>query len=306
MLRSQTLQIRQSEIRSRLAELQAGEEIDDEQRGQMDELTVEYRQNETEYRAAVISEESERQEHAPEDGSSREWQRQIDRFEIGQAVGMLTERTARLTGATAEVVEELRSQAGSGLQGIPIPLDILVPVETRADTTSATTPTPETTLPIIDRVFADSVAARMGIRQVTIPFGDRVTPIATAGSVFNWASAEAADLAAAAEYATGDRTLEPDHVGGCRIDVTRTAMKQSGPNLEAAIRRDMRASITQGLDQATFLGTGATGQPEGILVDTNTPATAVDDTADYSAFRDAAVQFMTDNVSGSLRAQHVR
>ena len=77
MLRSQTLQLRQSEIRSRLAELQTGDEIDDEQRGEMGELTAKYQNNEIELRAALISEEADRQANAPDDGQAVEWRRHI-------------------------------------------------------------------------------------------------------------------------------------------------------------------------------------------------------------------------------------
>ena len=298
MLRSQTLQLRQSEIRSGLADLQAGEDIDDEQRDQMDELTTEYRRNETELRAALISEEHERQTSAPEDSQARERRSLIEHFEVRQAIGVLTERTARLSGPTAELVEEMRGAEEANYQGIPIPFEALL--ETRANTVSSGTPTPEVTAPIIDRIFADSVAQRMGVRQINIPFGDRVYPIASQGAVFNWADGEGTDLAEAVAYQTGDVTLSPDHQGGTRIDITRTAMKQSGPNLEAAIRRDMRASIQQGLDAATFLGTGANGEPTGIFADATTPTTAVDAAASYSAFRDEGVTFMVDNLAGSF------
>lgn len=300
MLRSQTLELRQSEIRSRLAELQSGEEITDEQHGQMDELTTEFRRNETELRAALIGEDADRQAHAPDDSQARERRSLIDSFEIRQAIGVLTERTAMLSGPTAELVQEMRSADKANYQGIPIPYEALL--EQRTDTVSSGTPTPEMTAPIVDRIFADSVAQRMGIRQINVPFGDRVFPVAIAGAAFNWVASEGADLAAAVAYATGDVTLSPDHTGGTRIDVTRVAMKQSGPNLEAAIRRDMRASIQQGLDQATFLGSGAAGQPTGILVDGAVPATAIAATADYAAFRTAAVQFMTDNIVGGFDA----
>ena len=120
MLRSQTLQLGQSEIRGRLAELQSGDEITDEQRGEMGELTGEYQNNETELRAAMISEEGDRQANAPEDGQAVEWRRHIENFEIRQAIGALSERTARLTGPTAEVVEELRGQDGAKYQGIQV------------------------------------------------------------------------------------------------------------------------------------------------------------------------------------------
>ena len=295
MLRSQTLQLRQSEIRSRLAEIQSNDDIDDEQRAQMDELSVEYRRNETEHRAALISEEAERQANTPEDGKALERRSLLSQFEIRQAIDAEVSGIDA-SGPTGEIIQELRGQ--KDYKGTPVPFEALL--ETRADTTSATTPTPEMTAPIIDRIFADSVAQRMGVRSVNIPFGDRVYPIASAGAAFGWIDGEGADLAAAVAYETGDVTLSPEHQGGTQMTITRTALKQSGATLEAAIRRDMRATIQQGLDQSTFLGTGANGQPTGILIDAATPATAIDATADYAAFRAAAVQFMTDNIVGGF------
>lgn len=296
MLFSQKITLRQSEIRSRLAELQGGEEIDDEQRAEMDRHTTEYRRNESELRAALISEEAERQANAPEDSQAAERRELEDGFEVRQIFNVLNERTARLDGRTAEAVEQLRSEGS--YQGYPLPWGALI--EQRADTVSTGVPDPIATAPIVDRIFANSVASRMGIRSINVPFGECEIPIATQGAVFNWVASEGADLAAAVAYETGDRSLKPDHLAGTRIDVTRLAMKQTGPNLEAAIRRDMRASIVEGIDQATFLGTGADGQPTSILANALTPATAVDATADYSVFREQAVQFMIDNVSAGF------
>lgn len=298
MLRSQTLQLRQSEIRSRLAEIQAKDELDDELRGKMDELTTEYRKNETELRAALISEEARRQADAPEDSQARERRNLESQFEVRQAISVLTERTAMLSGPTAELVQDMRSQEGAKYQGIPVPYSALL--DTRADTVSSGTPDPVMTAPIIDRVFADSVASRMGVQQINIAFGDKEYPIASQGAVFNWVASEGADLAAAVAYQTGDVTLSPAQTGGCRVDVTREAMKQSGPNLEAAIRRDMRASIQQGLDRAVYLGSGSSGEPSGLFVDGAVPVTAVGAAATYSVFRDEAIAFMDANLIGSF------
>jgi hypothetical protein len=47
--------------------------------------------------------------------------------------------------------------------------------------------------------------------------------------------------------------------------ITRKALLQSSPALEAAIRRDMTSSMSAELDKAVFLGTGANGQPLGVI-----------------------------------------
>jgi len=54
------------------------------------------------------------------------------------------------------------------------------------------------------------------------------------------------------------------------LRISRKALLQSGDALEAAIRRDMSGTMAAELDKAIFLGTGATGQPLGVMT---TPAT---------------------------------
>jgi hypothetical protein len=86
------------------------------------------------------------------------------------------------------------------------------------------------------------------------------------------------------------------------LKVSRKALKQSGEGLEQAIRRDMLGAIQTGLDKAVFLGTGADGQPLGIIpgaVTYGITATGVDATASYAAFRAAAIRFMVANAAAS-------
>jgi hypothetical protein len=84
------------------------------------------------------------------------------------------------------------------------------------------------------------------------------------------------------------------------MKVTRKALKQSGDALEQAIRRDMQGCMAEGLDKAVFQGSGASGQPSGILVGSyGITSTAIAAAASWAAFRAAVVRFMTDNAVSS-------
>jgi hypothetical protein len=105
-------------------------------------------------------------------------------------------------------------------------------------------------------------------------------------------------------YTTLDRPLTPNNTLGIRVAVSRRAMLQAGDALEQAIRRDLAGAVQQAIDQAVFLGTGATGQPLGVVAGAATYAitsTAVGAGATWAAFRAAVVRFLTGNAAGSPR-----
>jgi len=92
------------------------------------------------------------------------------------------------------------------------------------------------------------------------------------------------------------------------MKITRRALKQSGSALEQAVRRDMAGAIGQAMDAAAFQGTGANGQPLGVISGASTygiTETAVDASASYAAFRAAVAAFMVTNAAsgpGAVRA----
>lgn len=201
-----------------------------------------------------------------------------------------------LYGATGEMVQELRSQGG--YRGIPVPLEAL---ETR-NTVASGTPDPLTTRPIIERLFPGSVAARMGGQMIQIGSGATEWPVVTSSVTAGWADGEAANVPGPTAYTTTDKALSPDHNLGIHMRITRKALKQSGAALEQAIRRDMNGTMAAELDKAIFLGTGATGEPLGVITGQATyglGTTAVDAAASWSAFREAVVAFMTANAANA-------
>ncbi|MEQ9260936.1 MAG: phage major capsid protein [Roseovarius sp.] len=297
MLESVKIQKRQSTIREELAKLVGKENPDDNETRSIDDLSVEYETNEKRYRAALISEDEERSVAGKEleKREDREFSDLIDRFELRQAVLALDEGRA-LDGATAEVVQELRSQ--NGYRGVPIPWQAL---EQRAGETIASgTPDPIQTRPIIDRLFPDSVAGRMGAQMINIAQGEVEWPVVTSSVSAGWADGETANVAGPTVFATTDKALAPDHNLGIQMKITRKAMKQSGSAMEQAVRRDMQSAVQTELDKAIFLGTGANGQPLGVITGQSTYGITDTDAAgmaSWSALRSAVVRFMTANAA---------
>lgn len=295
MLDSVKIARRQSEIRQALAGLVGKESPTEDETRSMEIMDQEYRTNETRYRAALVAEDQERREAGAdlETRSDREFAELIGRFELRQVALSLDEGRA-LSGATAEVVTELRN--AGGYQGIPVPYAAL---ETRAgETIAADQVNPKTIRPVIDRLFPGSVASRLGVASVNITSGELAFPVATAGAVFGWQTGELANVGAQQSYATTERSLNPDHTGGAQMVISRKALKQAGEGLEAAIRRDLNAVIGTELDRVVINGTGTTGQPLGIIpgaASYGIASTPIGAEASWAAFRTEIVAFMAAN-----------
>ncbi|UOA32199.1 hypothetical protein DSM110093_01984 [Sulfitobacter sp. DSM 110093] len=302
MLTSKKLELRRSEIRQNLAELAGSETLTDETRSKIDDLDREYQDTERKYRAALISEDDERREAGAEleTRSEREWGELASRFEVRQ-VALALDEGRQLDGATAEMVEELRSVGG--FRGIPVPLEAL---ETRAgETLAGGVPDPIRTMPTIERLFAGSSATQMGARMINVGVGEIEYPVATGGAQPGWAGSETGDVPGPQAYTTTDRPMKPDNTLGVQMKITRKALKQAGAGLEQAVRRDMSAAIQQETDRAIFLGSGSGGEPLGIFPGASTygiTETPIDAAASYAAFRAAVVRFMTANAANSLSA----
>ena len=292
MLESVRIARSQSSIRQNLAELAAVETLTDEQRSKIDDLDRQYQDNERRYRAALIAEDTERRDAGAEleTRGGREWSDLCRGFELRQAALHLDEGRA-LSGRTAEVVTELRN--AGGYRGVPVPLEAL---ETRAGETVASGVFGEREVrPVIDRIFADSVAARMGGSFINVGVGETEVPVTTSSITASWATTETGDVGGPTVYATTDRPMTPANTLGIQVAITRRAMKQAGPALEVAIRRDLAGTMRQEMDKAAFIGTGLNGQPTGLLNTASIPTTAVNAVPSYDVFLDAVTAFMVAN-----------
>jgi HK97 family phage major capsid protein len=299
MLQSVTISRRQSEIRQALATLVGKEKPTEDETRSMETLDGEYRQNETRYRAALIAEDSERRDAGKdlETRSDREYAELIDKFELRQVALALDEGRA-LDGPTKEVVEELRSRGG--YRGLPIPLMALE--KRQGETIASGTPNPIQTRPIIDRLFPESVAGRMGAQMINIDSGSVEWPVVTAGATVGWQATETGSVGSPSAYATTDRPLAPNNTLGVQMKITRKTMKQSGDALESAVRRDMAGAMGAEMDRVVFLGAGSGGEPLGVIEGASTygiSEVAVNNSATWASFRAAVVEFLTGNAAGS-------
>lgn len=295
MLDSVKISRRQSEIRQSLAELVAKPEPTEDETRSMETLDAEYRRNETRFRAALVAEDTERRDAGAEletrDGKA--WADLVAGFEMRQAVLFLDEGK-QPTGQTAEVMQEMRS-TGS-YRGCPVPWAAL---ERRAgETVASGLFDPKQVRPVIDRLFPDSIAARMGAQMISIDTGLVEYPLTTSSVTAGWADGETANTAGPTTFATTERVLSPDHNVGIQVKVTRKSLKQSGDALEQAIRRDINGTMQAVIDAGTFNGTGANGQPLGVIAGQSTygyGTTAVSAAASAAAFRAVAATFMGAN-----------
>lgn len=299
MLESVKITRRQSEIRQALAGLVGKEKPSEDEVRSIEAMDAEFRTNETRFRAALIAEDSERREAGAEleTRSGRQWAELVAGFELRQVALSLDEGRA-LTGRTLEVVTELRS--AGGFRGIPVPWGAL---EIRVGETIASgTPDPMVTMPTIDRLFPDSVAAKMGAQMIGIPSGLIEWPVTTSAVAAAWQDGETADVGGPTAYATTDRAMNPNKTLGVQMKLTRRTLLQSGEALEAAVRRDMNGAIAQAMDAAVFLGTGANGQPLGVIAGGATygiTATAISAAATWAIFRAAVARFIAANAAGA-------
>ena len=297
MLDSVKIARRQSEIRQSLAGLVGKSDATADEIRSMETMDTEYRQNETRYRAALIAEDTERREAGAdlETRSAREWQELLSGFELRQVALALDEGRA-IDGRTAEIVTELRNTGG--YRGIPVPWGALE----RRNTIAGGVPNPLETRPIIDRLFPDSVAARMGIQMINIDAGLTEWPVTTSAVTAGWQATEAGVVAGPTAFTTVDKALAPNNTLGIRMAITRKALKQTGAALEEAVRRDMNGAIAAAMDKAIFLGAGSAGEPLGVIAGFATygiTSTAIAAGATWAAFRAAVTRFMAANAAGS-------
>ena len=173
MTNSQRLAVRLSEIRQRLNEIAGleGDAFTDEIRQEADKLQTEFRDKETQYRAAVTGE-AEAERRAATDGEGAELRTLLEAASLGAWFEAVIEGRS-LEGREAELGQHFKLPANS------FPVEMLRErIEVRAVTT-APSDAGRTQRPIVQPVFAGGDAAFLGIPMPTVPVGDQVFPVLT-------------------------------------------------------------------------------------------------------------------------------
>ena len=268
MTTGQKLAIRLSEIRSKLNELSALEDVTDEQRAEIDSLSKEYQNKESQHRAALTVEADETRaalgEFGDGDGAPAETRALLSRVSIGDYLNPAVAGVG-LTGVAAEVAGALQVGVVGPSGGIAVPWRVLlgnqpevrVDPERRAFTTTAANDGPQMQRPILQRLFGAGVMDALGVRVDSVPAGRSEWPLITGGVDPDQAKegdAAAAAVTAAFSYAN----LKPKRLTG-RYEFSHEAAA-SVADLEQALRRDLADKVQSKMSDIIINGTAPTTQ----------------------------------------------
>ena len=264
MLKSQTLLIRTSEIRARLAELAGTEgELGDEAKTEISTLRNEYTDVETRYQAAVTSEDVRETENT-DSAEGREYRELRSKVGLNRFIESASEKRAA-TGAELEFCQML------GVPSHRFPLEILAPVETRAKTGVDTAVGVNRWL---DRLFSVSAAKRVGVTFESVPPGMKSYPVTKTGATGKQRGRT--EEAAIAAWTVGVSELKPTrnsvHAVFSREDDLRN------PGLQAALTRDLRMAVSDAVDLAVFEGDTGANEDTADITGLDTAADVVEQT----------------------------
>ena len=255
----QRIALRMGDVRTRLAELGALDELDDEQRSELDKLRNEYGDLERRSQALTIAADEPTdpdgdRETRSESAEDRERARLVEAASMGQVFASLLEHRS-MSGAERDL------QQAFGLAENQVPLAMLQTdddLERRA-VTPAPTNVGTNQQAVVPAVFSQACASFLGIDMPTVPVGDAVFPVMTSRATAH-TPAEGADAAEttgsfSAEVLTPKR-LQASYFYS-REDRARFA------NMDSSLRMNLSEALADGLDKEVLAGT------DGLLTGTN-------------------------------------
>lgn len=296
MTKLQRIGLRLSEIRQKLNELSGKDELTAEERAEMDTLSNEYSEKETEYRAGVIAEAEDLEQRdadakagANGDGETAERRALLDKAMLSTYMGHAVAGTP-VAGAEAELNAALEIRGGGGAMVPWQVLDHPGIAERRDDAPSTTAALggPTSQRPILQRLFGRDILAALGVRIDSVPSGLSEWPLLTGGV----APGEVAEAGAAADAVAptfDTHSLKPKRLSGRYAFTYEHAAQVAG--IEASLRRDLADAVRSRMSYQSINGTGAGAQVTGFLARLADPTdpTAEATYADYASVHASAV-----------------
>ena len=268
---------RQSKERGRMAELAVLDELNDEQRAELDTIEKGTPDLERQIRAATVAlEEEEREAETRETKGPDAEQR--ERIELRSKASLTNYLLAAARGRMVDG-PEAELAAAAGVEGIPLELwDVPGPGGERE--TRAVTEAPGTVGvnldPIRPAVFANSIAPRLGIAMPRVGSGTYAT-----GTITTSQSADAKAKSAAAVGTAGAITVTtatPKRVSA-RLELTLEDIAAVGQaNFESILRENLSLALSDELDDQAINGAGQNNDLTGIfqrLTDPSAPGAGV-------------------------------
>ena len=257
MTEYQKLQLRLSEIRQRLNEIQGTDgDLSDDVRGEVDRLTTEYRDKETRARAALVSEQAAEDSTETEttggDGEGAELARMRREVRFARYVAAAAGGRAP-DGVERELAQAVGVESRAG--GVVVPWAAVDPAavaeratvdaggdrETRADalTDRGALDGGVSLQRILPRLFGGSVFDALGVRLDEVPAGRAEWPVISTGVAPGQVKEGANTDATALTFATA--VLKPKRLQGAYSWSVEIAAEV--PEVEEAARRDLVATV---------------------------------------------------------------
>jgi len=200
------------------------------------------------------------------------------RYSIIRAINAAATGDWSKAGFERECSISIADKIGREARGFFVPFDVQTRVSPPMNTTDQTSLVGTTHLAasFIEQLRNQSVVARLGARLLTGLVGNVDIPKQTAGSTFTWLAENGASTDS--DLTIGQVSLSPKTIGGA-IPMTRRLLKQGTPDAEMLARSDLIQGAALAIDVGALSGTGAAGQPLGVMNTTGINTQAIADLA---------------------------
>lgn len=211
--------------------------------------------------------------------------KEVQKFSLLRAVQYLANPTnAALRKAAAfeiEVSEAAQSALGRSARGLLVPADILsagdfvraVGVGSPNTNAGALVATDHQAGSFIEMLRKRAALTRLGVRTLTGLQGNVDIPRQASGATAHWVGENGAPDTSLVGFNTV--ALTPHTLAGA-VPVTRRALIQSSPDIEALIRDDLIQTLALEIDRVGINGSADTDAPDGLLDAAITAATFAD------------------------------
>lgn len=189
----------------------------------------------------------------------------VRRFSIANVIRSLSGDKRVDISFERECSEEAAKIQGRAPNGILVPCDVILDGKRDLAVSGTGSNLVATNLlagSFIDLLRAKSRASDLGVQFLTGLVGDVALPKLGTGATAYWVTEGVSPTESTPVMAQVTGT---PHTVGTFVDISRKLLKQSTPNAEQVVRGDLAKCLATEMDRAIFAGSGAGGEPLGIV-----------------------------------------
>jgi HK97 family phage major capsid protein len=215
--------------------------------------------------------------------------KEVARYSVFKAMRAAAENDWSEAGLELEAHRELakRFNEKRGKRSFFVPLDIQKRDLSAVTASAGGRLVATDNMSFIEILRARSVAMRMGATSMSGLVGNVTIPTQSGAATAAWLANETTAVSES-DQTFGQMALSPKNVAAY-TEISRQLMMQSSPSAEMIVMNDLAAVVALAVDNAAINGSGASGQPTGI-VNTGSIGSVTGTTLAYSG----VLEFQTD------------